>query len=84
MKKFVAIKRLKPSSTETGIRPPAIAAGPSSPTNNIYAKGIDGILHHAQLRIRTKPGGYHGEYRYMYLRYRDGDKVKDLYLGKLA
>lgn len=41
------------------------------------------MYHHASIRIRVKSGEWRAS-KYLYLRYRDGDKVKDLYLGKMA
>ena len=52
---------------------------------DIYVRGEDGQLHQAHLRIREKKcKSYFAKvYRYLYLVYRDGDKVKEYYIAKL-
>ncbi len=52
----------------------------------IYVRGNDGALHSAKLRIRErKCRSRYGDYtaRYLYLTYRDGDKVNTIYVMKL-
>lgn len=53
----------------------------------IYVRGEQGNLYTARFRIRErKAKGHYGivkTHRYLYLSYRDGKKIKEIYVAKL-
>lgn len=53
---------------------------------DIFIKGADGKIHAATFRIKEKESKnsfIKRIYRYLYLAYRDGTKIKELYIAKL-
>lgn len=53
---------------------------------DIFVRGLDGKIHAATFRIRekeSKNGYFKRIHRYLYLAYRDGATIKELYVAKL-
>jgi hypothetical protein len=45
---------------------------------DVYIKGNDGVVHKARLRVKNRKTN-----RYLYIAYRDGEKIVDRYVAKL-
>lgn len=73
------------TSVEVYPGPSRISGDVSYPTKSsffaafdIYCMGKDHKIHKARLRVKERR-----KYRYLYIAYRDGDKITDRYIAKL-